>query len=108
MSFFDSEFVRQELKEVYDLQKRLAQDVFNYPMMTKEEKEEHIEVLSDLLEKQQLLYTRISLSDDPKAIQMKHQMMESAKLLGFQNMDINSVFRSMKMTIKNLKATLDR
>lgn len=108
MSFFDSEIVQQELEDISDLQKRLTKDIFKFPSMTKEEKEEHMDVLESLLEKQQLLYTRLSLSDDPKAIEMKQQVIESSKLLGFGNADINSIFKSMKMTIKNIKAGIDR
>jgi hypothetical protein len=105
MSFFDSEIVQQELEDISNLQLKIGKDIFKFPTMTKEEKENHIQILSDLLEKQQLLYTRLSLSDDPKAIEMKNQVQESSKLLGFGNADIHSIFRSMKMTIQNLKSS---
>jgi hypothetical protein len=108
MSFFDSEIVQKELEDISDLQKTLTRDIFKFPSMTKEEKQEHMEVLEQLLEKQQLLYTRLSLSDDPKAIEMKKQVVESSRLLGFGNADINTIFNSMKMTIKNIKAGIDR
>lgn len=105
MSFFDSEIVQQELEDISNLQLKIAKDIFKFPTMTKEEKENHIQILSDLLEKQQLLYTRLSLSDDPKAIEMKNQVQESSRSLGFGNADIHSIFRSMKMTIQNLKSS---
>jgi len=108
MSFFDSEIVQKELEDISGLQKTLTRDIFKFPSMTKEEKQEHMEVLEELLEKQQLLYTRLSLSDDPKAIEMKKQVVESSRLLGFGNADINTIFNSMKMTIKNIKAGIDR
>jgi hypothetical protein len=107
MSFFDSDIVKQEIEDINELQRKIAKDIFKYPSMTKEEKEYHMNVLEDLLEKQQLLYTRLSLSDDPKAIEMKNQIIESSKLLGFGNTDISTVFKSMKMTIKNIKAGID-
>lgn len=107
MSFFDSEIVQQEIEDINELQLIIAKEIFKFPSMTKYEKQEHIQVLADLLEKQQLLYTRVSLSDDPKAIQMKNQIVESSKLLGFGDMDVHSVFNSMKMTIENLKLHLD-
>lgn len=107
MSFFDSEIVQQEIEDINDLQRKIAKDIFKYPSMSKEEKEDHMNVLEDLLEKQQLLYTRLSLSDDPKAIEMKNQIVESSKLLGFGNTDVSTVFKSMKMTIKNIKAGID-
>lgn len=107
MSFFDSEIVQKELEDINRLQREIAKEIFVFPSMTKEEKYEHMQILSTLLEKQQLLYTRLSLSDDPKAIEMKKQIIESSKLLGFGNLDVNSIFRSMKMTIENLKSRVD-
>ena len=35
--------------------------------MSREERLEHVDLLTDLLEKQQVMYTRLSLSDDPQA-----------------------------------------
>lgn len=107
MSFFDSEIVQKELEDINRLQREIAKEIFEFPSMTKEEKYEHMQILSTLLEKQQLLYTRLSLSDDPKAIEMKNQIIESSKLLGFGNLDVNAVFKSMKMTIENLKSRVD-
>jgi hypothetical protein len=52
------------------------------------------------------MYTRLSLSDDPDAIKMKKGIEDSSRLLGFENNDVHSVFRSMKMTIKNLEQNL--
>ena len=108
MDFFDSEIVQQELEEINRLQRLLVQDVLKYPTMTKEEKENHVEVLSELLEKQQLFYTRVSLSDDPQAKMMKEKILESSRLLGFGTSDMNTIFRTMRMTIKNLKSSIDR
>lgn len=108
MAFFDSEIVKQELEDINSLQKELGKEIFRFPSMNKVEKENHIKVLSDLLNKQQLLYTRLSLSDDPSAIEMKNQILESSKLLGFGNSDINSIFRTIKMTIANLMSGVDK
>lgn len=106
MSFFSSEIVKNELDEINDIQVKIAKDVFKYPIMTLEEKRDHIKLLNTLLEKQQLMYTRLSLSDDPDAITMKKGIEDSSRLLGFENNDVHSVFRSMKMTIKNLEQNL--
>ena len=35
-------------------------------------------MLSDLLEKQRVMYTRLSLSDDPKAVEMKENLVKSS------------------------------
>ncbi len=108
MDFFDSEIVRNELEEINNLQRSLIEDSLKYPTMTKEEKERHVDVLSQLLEKQQLFYTRVSLSNDPEAKRMKGKILESSKLLGFGTSDMNTIFRTMKMTIKNLKSSIDK
>jgi hypothetical protein len=110
MSFFDSEIVQKEMRDIHEIQMQIGKELFAFPSMPKEEKIRHISLLSDLLEKQQVLYTRISLSDDPQALVMKEQMIESSKMLGFGNADVNTIFNSMKMTIENLKkhAEVDR
>ena len=107
MSFFSSEIVQNELEEINNIQVKIATEVFKYPIMTLDEKKSHIKLLNTLLEKQQLMYTRLSLSDDPDAIKMKKGIEESSRLLGFNDNDVHSVFRSMKMTIKNLENNLN-
>ena len=67
MSFFDSEFVRSEMVEISELQEDIYGNVFKFPSMSKEDKIKHVELLEKLLSKQQTLYTRLSLSDDPEA-----------------------------------------
>ena len=77
--------------------------------MTKEDKLEHIEMLEQLLKKQQVLYTRLSLSDDPEAKQMKENIMISARQLGFpEDVDLGYVFSNMTNIIENMKKSLDR
>ena len=66
-AFFDSDVVRKEMTDIQDLQEEIYGSVFNFPQMPNEEKEEHIELLMELLEKQRILYARMSLSDDPAA-----------------------------------------
>ena len=62
MSFFNSEVVRAEMTEIGELQEEVYQNVFKFPSMSKEEKLNHVKVLERLLEKQKVLYTRLSLS----------------------------------------------
>ena len=65
MSFFDSEIVQGEMKEINRLQQAVYSKVFAFAQMGKSEKLKHVEMLEELLKKQQVLYTRLSLSDDP-------------------------------------------
>ena len=40
--------------------------------MTREDKLTHVDKLTELLEKQRIMYTRLSLSDDPEARTFNH------------------------------------
>ena len=61
-----------------------------------------------MLEKQRIMYTRLSLSDDPEAIEMKENLKKSVLLMGFpEDTDINLLFNNMNKTIESLKTYLD-
>ena len=66
--FFDSEIIQEELEEINELQKTLYSNVMQFPIMEYDDKVEHIDLLTELLEKQKVMYTRLSLSDDPDAV----------------------------------------
>ena len=78
MSFFESEVVRAEMAEISEMQEEIYHNVFKFFKMTKEDKIKHVDLLQKLLNKQQVLYTRLSLSDDPEAKSMKQKISESA------------------------------
>jgi hypothetical protein len=108
-SFFDSEIIQEELKEINKLQEQIYGSILTFGMMDRESKMEHIEKLEILLEKQRVMYTRLSLSDDPKAIEMKENLRKSVALMGFPpETDINLLFGSMTKTIESLKQYVDR
>ena len=75
--FFDSEIVREELKEINQLQESIYGALFSFRGMSRESQVEHIDMLVDLLERQKVMYTRLSLSDDPEAKQMKDDLKKS-------------------------------
>ena len=76
--------------------------------MSSEEKLEHIDLLKTLLEKQRVMYTRLSLSDDPQAIEMKENLRKSVALMGFPpETDMQTLFDSMNATIKSLRDYVD-
>ena len=108
MSFFDSDIVRAEMAEISILQEDIYSNLFAFPTMTVEEKKFHVALLEKLLNKQMVLYTRLSLSDDPEAIQMKEKIIESAQMMGLpEDMHINAVFENMKALIGVMKSQLD-
>ena len=80
--FFDSDIVKEGLEDIHRLQSEIYQKAFKFGTMSREDKLEHIEQLTNLLEKQKLMYTRISLSKDPEAIELKEHLEQSVQLLG--------------------------
>ena len=69
-NFFDSEIVKEELQEIRDLQNEIYGKIPTLNMFSHDEKVDHIEKLETLLEKQRLMFTRLSLSDDSEAIKI--------------------------------------
>tara|TARA_Y100001949_G_scaffold115302_1_gene98008 strand:- start:245 stop:577 length:333 start_codon:yes stop_codon:yes gene_type:complete len=106
--FFDSDIVKEGLDEINQLQSEIYGNAFKFGTMNREDKLEHIEKLTHLLEKQQLMYTRISLSKDPEAVALKEHLEQSVQLLGFpEGTDMSLLFSGMSHTIDNLKTQLD-
>lgn len=104
MSFFDSEVVQQEMREISSLQEQVYENVFQFQKMSKDEKIKHVNLLQGLLDKQKVLYTRLSLSDDPDAIDMKMKIIDSTSMMGLpENIDMNIIFSNMNNLIESMK-----
>jgi hypothetical protein len=107
--FFDSEIIQEEIEEINELQKMLYGNVMQFATMERIDKIEHIDLLAELLEKQKVMYTRLSLSDDPEAVKMKEQLHKTIPLMGFpRGTDMNLLFEGMKETISKLKENIDK
>ena len=105
--FFESEIVRESIKEMEELQQQIIQDTFKAPLMNREEKKEHVELMRTFLEKQKNLYFRLSLSDDPEALEMKERIQEAAEFLGFKGNNVNELFSEMENTLERLDKIAD-
>jgi hypothetical protein len=109
MSFFNSEVVRAEMTEISELQEEVYTNVFKFPAMSKEEKLKHVELLEKLLDKQKVLYTRMSLSDDPEAKEMKERIMQSAIMMGMPpGTDMNIILNNMSQMLDVMKKQIDK
>ena len=107
--FFDSEIIQKELSEINEMQEKIYESFITFGNMSREQQLEHVEILSSLLEKQQVMYTRLSLSDDPKAIEMKENLRKSVSSVGFPpETDMLTLFSSMNATIDSLKDYIDK
>ena len=104
MSFFDSEIVRAEMAEIHELQEDVYENFMRFPYMNNADKTHHINQLSKLIDKQKIVYARISLSDDPDAKEMKEKIMESAKSMGLPaDVDVGKMFDQMSEVIGMMK-----
>ena len=108
MSFFDSDIVRAEMTEVQELQEEVYSNVMKFYYMNDADKKHHIELLEKLIDKQKIMYARLSLSDDPDAKEMKEQILSSAVMMGLpKNIDMNVFFNQMSEMINMMKQQLD-
>ena len=107
--FFESELVREDLDEINQLQQEIYSSTMNFPSMTRENQLEHVDKLTILLEKQKIMYARLSLSDDPEAIELLDSMKSSFQVMGFPtNMNVNQFFDEAKKTIETLRVSIDK
>ncbi len=108
MSFFDSDIVRAEMAEIQELQEEVYTNVMKFQYMNDSDKLYHISILERLIEKQKIVYARLSLSSDPDAKKMKEEILESASMLGLpSNVDVNMMFNQMSQMIGIMKQQLD-
>lgn len=108
MSFFDSEIVRAEMSEISELQEEVYGSVLKFPFMSNSDKLHHVELMEKLLDKQKVLYARLSLSDDPDAVEMKQKISQSAVMMGLPpNVDMTIVLGRMSEMLEVMKKQID-
>jgi hypothetical protein len=106
--FFDSEQVRESLFELDELQYKLFNELMELPFSDSDKKREHLETMKLFLEKQKVFIFRMSLSDDPDAIEMRNRILDSATMFGLEPGDnINTFFAKMEESIEKLEKSLD-
>ena len=76
MAFRDSKFVQNEVAVINQLQDQLSEMTLAFPAMTADEREEYVEIVENLLERQRILWTRVELSknDDETAAMMSNEV----------------------------------
>ncbi len=106
--FFSSRIVRENMEELADMQQELIQQVMYLPYMTKEQKKEHLQLMKDFLEKQKILFFRMTLSDDPEAKDVREQIMNNARMFGVvKDANTEDFFNTLEKTIEGLAKMLD-
>jgi hypothetical protein len=106
--FFKSEMVRGDVQEIMELQKYCFQCAAAFPVLTKEKKTEYFDVLETLIEKQKIFNARLSLSDDPEAVEMAANMKEAAVMMGADpNDSVNVMFDNLLKKVLVMREKLE-
>ena len=105
-NFFRSKIIQEEMQEIFETQKDLYAVIMRFSFMTDEEKKEHMTKLIKLIDKQEIMWTRLSLSDDPEAKQMRDKILVTSAAMGFKEVNMNTIFSNMRKTLENLSEKL--
>ena len=106
--FFRSAQVRAALAELAEIQDDLAHTMSNPRILSDNEKKDYVRKLKLFLEMQKLFFFRVSLSDDPEAVQVKDHILETAQMFGFKEMTgMDKFFQQLDETIKKVEKDLD-
>ena len=89
MKFYESDVVRNELNRMQDLYLEINKMGL---MLTTPQKKEQLAKMIELINLQQTMYMRVTLSDDPDAKQMVEQVKNAATMLGMNPSDVNHTF----------------
>ena len=107
-AFFESEIIKEALDDINKLQEDVYGKLVHFHMMTHDDQIDHVTKLTELLDKQRIMYTRLSLSDDPDAVIMKESLNKTVTMMGYpQGTDISILFQNMHATIEALKEFLE-
>ena len=89
MKFFQSEVVQKELTQMQDLYMDINRMglVLSLP-----QKREQLDKMLRLIELQQTMYMRVTLSEDPDAKQLVDQVKNAAKMLGMPPDEVGPQF----------------
>ena len=89
MNFFQSEVVQKELTQMQDI----YMDINRMGLMLNvTQKREQLEKMLRLIELQQTMYMRVTLSDDPEAKKLVDQVKNAAAMLGMPADEVGPQF----------------
>ena len=108
--FFKAPAVRAALAEIQELQEDIMTGIAVRGMRNPTTEEGHLYIakMRQLLEKQKNFMFRLSLEkEDSDALEMKKQIVESAKFLGLKDeQNINQFFETLSETLAKLETDL--
>ena len=89
MKFFQSEVVQQELNRMQELYMEINRMGL---LLSIEQKREQLDKMMRLIELQQTMYMRVTLSEDPEAKKLVDQVKNAAAMLGMPKEEIGPQF----------------
>ena len=89
MKFFQSEVVQKELTQMQDLYMDINKMGL---MLSLDQKREQLQKMLRLIDLQQTMYMRVTLSEDPDAKQLVDQVKNAAKMLGMPPDEVGPQF----------------
>jgi hypothetical protein len=102
MSYFQSEIVNKEFQEMFQLEDELVSKLMTTEINTKERLME----IKKLIEKQKIVYTRLSLSDDPAAKEYKKKFDEIVSKVFSKNDSVINIYNAMEDYITSLEESM--
>ncbi len=106
--FFKSEMVRGELQEMMELQQMCFKYAMSFPVLDNDRRAEYLEVLMSLLEKQEIMYARMQLSDDQEAKTVVENMRNAVVMLGGDpNLTVKDMFDDLRKKVTTMKGKLN-
>ena len=101
--FFKSEIVQKELEKMQDLYMEINRMGL---LLSVEDKREQLNKMMELINIQQTMYMRVTLSEDPDAKRLVKQVRDAASMLGMPPHEIGPQFYS---TLKaNVQKMIDQ
>ena len=89
MKFFQSEVVQKELTQMQDLYMDINKMGL---MLSLDQKKEQLQKMLRLIDLQQTMYMRVTLSEDPEAKKLVDQVKNAAAMLGMPKEEIGPQF----------------
>ena len=89
MKFFQSEVVQKELNQMQELYMDINKMGL---MLSLDQKREQLQKMLRLIDLQQTMYMRVTLSDDPDAKQLVEQVKNAASMLGMPKDEVGPQF----------------
>ena len=108
-NLFSSEIVRREAERMHELYKTLVSRMYKFEDMGREEKQQMLDDMDALIEKQKVLYTRVMLSNDDDSQQVKENFRIAAKQMGIPSQNVGpEIFDLAKKAVDSLRDAFER